>query len=70
MVAQSYPTVVAVESPTERLAVVYMAALAAGAGVEAGDPFDLFYLDSLLGQVFEPAALFEIIRTFGLEPVG
>ncbi len=68
-VAQAYPTVMTLESPTEPLAAAYMTVLATAAGIGAGDPFDLRQLDDLLGRVFDIADLVEVIRALGLEPV-
>jgi hypothetical protein len=67
-VTTAYPTVTALQSPLEPLAAAYMAALAAETGAAAGDPFDLRYLDGLLAQALDGAALVAVIRAFGLVP--
>ena len=69
-VVRSYPSVRELQSPTEPLAAAYMAGLASGAGVTAGDPFDLRQLDDLLGRALDIGDLMEVIRAFGLEPAG
>jgi hypothetical protein len=69
-VVRSYPSVTELQSPTEPLAAAYMAVLASGAGVAAGDPFDLRQLDDLLGRALDIRDFVEVIRAFGLEPAG
>ncbi|GIW13851.1 MAG: hypothetical protein KatS3mg062_1290 [Tepidiforma sp.] len=67
-VAASYPAVTEVLSATEPLAAAYMGMLAAAAGAERGDPFDLRYLDGLLGRALEPRELVAVIEAFELVP--
>ncbi len=67
-VLQSYPAVSTTRSPTEQTAVLYAATLAAGNGMPLGDPFDLVYLDALLGRSFDARAMAAVIVAFGLEP--
>jgi hypothetical protein len=69
LAAAAYPSVTELRSPTEPLAAAYMTALAAEAGADRGDPFDLRYLDALLGMAVELRELLAVIATFGLEPV-
>jgi hypothetical protein len=67
-VIQAYDMVRFNESPMEELARQYVRALAGIAGVPEGDPFQLAYLDRLLGQAAHPAVLGSAIDALRLAP--
>jgi hypothetical protein len=69
-IVAAYPQVDAGTSPPETTAVRYAETLARGSGTDAGDPFDLRYLDELLGRAMEAWVLAEAIRAFELAPAG
>jgi hypothetical protein len=66
----AYPQITYNDSPDEPVAKAYSAALASVAGVKEGSPFDLRYLDELLGRAMDPRVLFEAINAFGLAPAN
>jgi len=70
LIVGAYPQIGASASPAEELAVRYAATLARGAGMKEGDPFDLVYLDELLGRAMEAWVLAAAIEAFGLAPAG
>lgn len=57
-------------SESEPLAAAYAGILASFVGVESGDPFDLEYLDALLGRVLSPEVLLAAFTVLGLQPGG
>ncbi|MCA9829768.1 MAG: hypothetical protein R3B97_10605 [Dehalococcoidia bacterium] len=57
-------------SPIEPLAQAYAGILAGFVGLPGGDPFDLVYLDSLLGRVLSPDVLLVALVVLGLQPPG
>lgn len=69
-VVHAYPSVTTVRSSTELTTLVYTATLAAGNDMPLGDPFDLLYLDALLGRSFDTQSMLAVILAFGLEPGG
>lgn len=67
-VVSAYETVRFNESPTEGLARQYAAVLAEIAGIPEGDPFQLVYLDRLLGQAADPTVIAAAITALRLAP--
>lgn len=57
-------------SPEEPLARTYARVLAAAAKMKDGSPFDLAYLDELLGLSLDPGVYAVVIGAFGLTPPG
>ncbi len=58
-----------VADPTpEILADVYASVLADSAGIAAGEPFDLVYLDQLIGLQFDPQSLAALVVALTLQP--
>jgi hypothetical protein len=58
------------ESESEPLAALYVATLAQSVGIGASDPWDLEYLDFVLGSFLHPSILLFAISTLGLEPAA
>jgi len=69
LVADAYPQVRVNSSPTEELARVYADILARRSGMDAGDPFDLLYLDELIGRSFSADMIIALLQTLDLGPV-
>ena len=69
-VAASYPEIQQNDSPEEPLARAYSDALAAIAGIPPGPPFNLTFLDQLLGAAMDPNILAADIGILGLVPAG
>lgn len=69
LIARAYEYVGEDESPPEPLAIQYAAILARSAGMPPGDPFDLVYLDELLGRALHPATLLAAMDALSLVPV-
>jgi hypothetical protein len=69
LIARAYEYVDEDESPPEPLALQYAAILAQAAGMQAGDPFNLVYLDELLGRALHPATLLAAMDALSLVPV-
>jgi hypothetical protein len=57
-------------SPTETVAQQYVQIIAGASGQEAGDPFDLRYLDELLSQAVDGGVLAGAITAFQLTPMS
>ncbi len=58
-----------VSDPTpEILSDVYAAVLADTVGLDAGEPFDLVYLDQLIGLQFDPQSLADVVVALTLQP--
>lgn len=70
LVAGAYPQITQVNSPAERLARTYADILADAGGIAPGDPFDLRYLDELLGRSIGGGVMATAIVAFGLAPAG
>ncbi|MFQ5381034.1 MAG: hypothetical protein ACE5EF_05365 [Dehalococcoidia bacterium] len=68
LVAEAYPGVRVNSSPTEDLALVYADILARQAGMEAGDPFNLLYLDELIARSFSADMIIALLETLDLVP--
>jgi hypothetical protein len=56
------------DTPDEPLAVSYVSALASIVGVQPQSPFNLLYLDGLLGSILPSQALLNAIQALGLVP--
>lgn len=69
-VAAAYPQISQNDSPEEPLARAYSDALAKIAGVQPASPFNLTYLDELLGAAMDPNILAADIGILGLIPAG
>ncbi|MCO5201744.1 MAG: hypothetical protein M9925_08615 [Chloroflexi bacterium] len=69
-IVAAYPQIDLATSPTEPLAQAYADILAQTAGMDAGDPFSIRYLDELLGRAIHPAVLVAAIQAFGLAPAS
>lgn len=69
-VAASYPSIQQNDSAEEPLAKAYSDALATIAGIPPGAPFNLTYLDELLGASMDPNILAADIGILGLVPAG
>jgi len=69
-VALAYDTITEATSPAESVAKAYVDILAEGTGMEAGDPFDLRYLDELISRAVDPGILAAAIVAFELTPEG
>jgi hypothetical protein len=67
-VVQAYGMIRFNESPTEELARQYTRILAGIAGLPEGDPFQLGYLDRLLGQAAHPAVIAAAVQALRLAP--
>ena len=67
LVAAAYPGIDQPQSPSEPLAELYVARLAVLGGMQAGQPFNIRYLDELLGRALEPQTLGKAIEAFGLQ---
>jgi len=68
LIAAAYPGVDAATSPNEPVAEAYVARLAQAAGIPAQSPFNLKYLDELVGRAMEPKTLAAAILALGLVP--
>lgn len=69
-IVAAYPQIDMATSPTEELAQAYADILAQVAGMDTGDPFNIRYLDELLGRAIDPRVLVAAIQAFGLAPAG
>ncbi len=69
MIVAAYPDIQAATSPPEPVAEAYAANLAKLAGMPARSPFDLKYLDELVGRAMDPEILARAIRALGLVPL-
>lgn len=69
-VAASYPEIQQNDSPEEPLARAYSDALATISGIRPASPFNLTYLDELLGAAMDPSILAAAIGILGLVPAG
>ncbi len=67
-IAAAYGQMEGNSSPDEPVALAYAAALAAVMNVPAGSPFDLRYLDELLGMALDPGVLAGAIEALALIP--
>lgn len=67
-VAAAYGQMESDSSPDEPVALAYASALAAVMNVPAGSPFDLRYLDELLGAALDPGVLAGAIEALALIP--
>lgn len=68
LVANAYSEVPRGGSPAESVALAYVNIIASATGDDAADPFDLTYLDGLLGRAEDPAVFANAIDVFGLVP--
>jgi len=68
LVAKAYERVGYDDSPAEPLAVEYVEILADQAGMQPGNPFDIPYLDELLGRALDPRVLAAAIIALDLRP--
>lgn len=66
LVAAAYPGIDQPQSTSELLAELYVARLAVLGGMQAGQPFNIRYLDELLGRALDPQTLGKAIEAFGL----
>ena len=69
LVAAAYPGVDTATSPDESTAVAYVARLAKVANVAPQSPFNIRYLDELLGQAMDPNVLQRAIAALAAVPV-
>jgi hypothetical protein len=69
LIARAYDYLDEYDSSPEPLALAYAAGLARVAGMPAGNPFDLVYLDELLGRALNPATLLAAMEALSLVPV-
>ncbi len=69
-VAAAYPAIQQNDSPDEPLALAYADALAKIAGIQPGSPFNLTYLDQLLGAAMDPNVMAAGIGILGLVPAS
>lgn len=68
LIAAAYPGVDAATSSSEPVAEAYVARLAQVAGIPAQSPFNLKYLDELVGRAMDPKTQAEAILALGLVP--
>lgn len=66
LVAAAYPGIDQPQSASEPLAEAYVAKLAPLAGMQPGQPFNIRYLDELLGRALDTQTLGKAIEAFGL----
>lgn len=66
LVAAAYPGIDQPQSVSEPLAEAYVGRLATLAGMQPGQPFNVRYLDELLGRALDLPALGKAIDAFGL----
>jgi hypothetical protein len=57
-------------APQEPLARAYVELLAGVAGHPEGEPFNLLYLDELIGRAASPALLAAVLQVYELAPIG
>lgn len=69
LVVAAYPQLDQNDSPEEPLAKRYADSLAQVAGMKPGQPFNLRYLDELMGRATDPEVLAAAIEAFGLVPL-
>ncbi len=68
LVANAYSEVPSGGSPAETVALSYASIIASATGDEAKDPFNLTYLDELLGRAVDAGVFANAIGAFGLVP--
>lgn len=68
LVAGAYSEIEVVNSPAEQLAITYAAALAVEAGLAPDNPFNLRYLDELLGRAISGETLLNAITALSMQP--
>lgn len=69
-IAAAYDTLPPGPSEPEALAIAYVALLGADLELAPGNPFDLAYLDALLGLTMHPPVLWTAMEVLGVEPVA
>lgn len=69
-IAAAYETLPPGPSEPEDLAIAYVALLGADLELPPGNPFDLAYLDALLGLTMHRPVLWTAMEVLGLEPVA
>lgn len=69
-IAAAYDTLPPGPSAPEDLAIAYAALLGADLELPPGNPFDLVYLDALLGLTMHPPVLWSAMEVLGVEPVA
>ncbi|MEP7216389.1 MAG: hypothetical protein ABI782_09050 [Anaerolineaceae bacterium] len=66
LVAAAYPGIDQPQSASEPLAELYVGRLSVLSGMQSGQPFNIRYLDELLGRTLNPETLGKAIEAFGL----
>jgi len=70
LILAAYPQVTAFTAPTEPLAQTYADILATVAEMPEGNPYDVVYLDELLGRSVNLPLMLAAIEALGLAPAG